>query len=130
MENDNLTRPRWGFIAAFAVGLTALALAATMLQPATHVTPQINRQAGSSLESRGRDLYEPTLSSILQRTEGCHVTRTFYNGWRSDDQQFFWSVECRGGQNYLVTVKGKTGDVQTLGCDVAARLKIMCFEKW
>ena len=113
---------RLGWSVAIIVAIALVGWAASLVE---------NKQSHiSTLEEQGRNLYEPGIDSVMQKLEGCEVTRSFYNGWKADDQQFFWSVDCRGGRQFLLSVKGKTGDASTLGCDVAKAVSIQCFQKW
>lgn len=69
------------------------------------------------------------VSGLMLSYENCTATRTFYNGWHEADKEFFWSVDCEDGRQFVIQVKTKTGTQQTFDCPAAKALKVSCFEK-
>ena len=106
-------------------GLLLLAVVGGLLSNALKPSPPSN-----ALEDRGRGLYEPRVSGVMLQNENCAVTRTFYNGWIEKDQEFYWSVDCKDGRQFMLSVDGTTGRTKTLDCAVAKAVTVNCFEKF
>jgi hypothetical protein len=70
-----------------------------------------------------------TMTRLLA-VEGCDlVVRTFYQGTRHDDGTAFWSVACRSGRSFMVSVKADAdGSTHIADCAVMKALGISCFQ--
>jgi len=111
-------------IVLVGVGLLLLVVLGGLLTNALKPSPP-----STLLEDRGRDLYEPRLPGVMQTEANCEIVRTFYSGWQENSQTFFWSLACKDGRQFMLSVDGKSGQTKRLDCSVAKVAGVTCFEK-
>jgi hypothetical protein len=88
---------------------------------------------GNEAHDRLASLPERDQATVLGNivNEGCAGNRAFYMGSSPTDRSAFWSVGCKNGENYLVSIDADAaGSTTVLDCRVyKAVAKMNCFRK-